>query len=166
MRFFRYGFFLTLIIIWATATQIAFAGEPTAEQMKGWEKDSPYNQLYDPRERERIRGIVAGIKEMSPMKGMPPATVIILKEGDDEKVMVHLCPSWFIDKKSTGIKKGEELKIRGVWAEIDGKDIFMAAKIKKKGSDVFVLKVRLTSDGKPFWTMDPDELARERAETK
>ena len=42
----------------------------------------------------------------------------------------------------------------------------MAAKIKKKGSDVFVLKVRLTSDGKPFWIMGPEELAKERAESE
>jgi hypothetical protein len=166
MHISKNGFFLFLAIIWVLITTVAFAGEPTAEEMKGWEKDSPYNQLYDPRERERIRGLVAGIKEIVPMKGMSPATVIVLKEGGDEEVMVHLCPSWFIDKKSTGIKKGEELKIRGVWAELDGEDIFMAAKIKKKGSDVFVLKVRLTSDGKPFWIMDPDELARERAETQ
>jgi len=25
------------------------------------------------------------------------------------------------------------------------------------------LKVRLTSNGKPFWTMDPEELAKETA---
>ena len=47
------------------------------------------------------------------------------------------------------------------WAEIDGKDVFMASKIKK--GDFFDLKVRLTKNGKPFWTMDPEELARERA---
>ena len=157
---------MVLTMIVTLAAQVAFADEPTAEQMKGWEQDSPYNKLYDPRERERIRGIVAGIKEMVPMEGMSPATVIVLQEGEDEEVMVHLCPSWFIDKKSTGIKKGEELKIRGVWAEVDGEDIFMAAKIKKKGSDVFVLKVRLTSDGKPFWIMTPEELAKEKAETE
>jgi hypothetical protein len=36
----------------------------------------------------------------------------------------------------------------------------MASKIKK--GDYFVLKVRLTKDGKPFWTMSPEELEQEK----
>jgi hypothetical protein len=36
----------------------------------------------------------------------------------------------------------------------------MASKIKK--GDYFVLKVRLTKDGTPFWTMSPEQLAKEK----
>ena len=39
---------------------------------------------------------------------------------------------------------------------LDDEDIFMAAKIKQGGDYGF--KVRLTSDGTPFWTMTPEEL--------
>ena len=52
------------------------------------------------------------------------------------------------------------MKVKGVWAEVQGKDVFMASKVKK--GDYFELKVRLTKDGTPFWTMSPEELARER----
>ena len=37
----------------------------------------------------------------------------------------------------------------------------MASKIKK--GNYFEFKVRLTKNGKPFWTMTPEELSRERA---
>jgi hypothetical protein len=40
----------------------------------------------------------------------------------------------------------------------------MASKIKK-GED-FEFKVRLTKDGSPFWTMSPEELERERAQSQ
>ena len=59
-------------------------------------------------------------------------------------------------------KKGDSLKIRGSWAEVEDKFVFMASKIKK--GDYFELKVRLTKDGTPFWTMSPEELEREKAE--
>jgi hypothetical protein len=36
----------------------------------------------------------------------------------------------------------------------------MASKVKK--GDHYEFKVRLTKDGTPFWTMSPEELARER----
>ena len=53
------------------------------------------------------------------------------------------------------------MKVKGVWAEIDGKEVFMASKVKR--GDYYEYKVRLTKDGTPFWTMSPEELARERA---
>ena len=58
------------------------------------------------------------------------------------------------------LKRGDRIKIRGVWAEINGKDVFLAAEIKK--GNFFVLKVRLTKDGTPFWSMSKEELALEK----
>ena len=52
-------------------------------------------------------------------------------------------------------------KVSGSWAVIDGKDVLMAAKVKQ--GDSFVFKVRLTKDGTPFWSLSPEELAKERA---
>jgi hypothetical protein len=76
-------------------------------------------------------------------------------------IEAHVCPEWFCSIKDIGLKKGDRVKIRGCWAEINGKDIFMVSKIKK--GDYFQYKVRLTKNGKPFWSMSPEELAYERA---
>jgi len=40
--------------------------------------------------------------------------------------------------------------------------VFLASKVKKGESYEF--KGRLTMDGTPFWTMTPEQLAKERAQ--
>jgi len=131
--------------------------------MGGWEKDSTYNRHYAATEMDDFKGIVVGITEIVPLPGMSPGVALEVREGkgaDSETITVHLGPSGFLDPKNLGLKKGDRVKIKGVWAEIDGKDVFMAAKVKK--GDYFELKVRLTQDGTPFWTMSPEQLEKER----
>jgi hypothetical protein len=130
------------------------------KDMGGWEEDGAYNQLYKATELDKFKGNVQKIIEIVPIKGMAPGVGLIMKDGDGDKVVVHIGPKSFLGD-SIGIKRGERIKVKGSWAEIDGKDVFMASKIKK--GEFFELKVRLTKNGKPFWTMDPKELARERA---
>jgi hypothetical protein len=55
--------------------------------------------------------------------------------------------------------KGDRVKIKGCRVKIDGKDVFMASKIKR--SNYFEFKVRFTGNGQPFWTMTPEEVVRE-----
>lgn len=147
-----------LVAVGLLATTVAWAVEK--KDMGGWGRNSPYNRLYNAAEMDIFKGTIAKIVEVTPMKGMSPGVALWVRESKDEKVMVQLCPTWFIDRKSTGLKKGDRIKVKGVWAVIDGKDIFMASKIKK--GDYFQLKVRLTKDGTPFWTMTPAQLAKER----
>ena len=97
------------------------------------------------------------------MAGMSPGLAIEISETKDlksEPILVHLFPVWFADQKSIGLKRGDRVKVKGVWAEIDGKDVFMASRVKK--GDYFELKARLSSDGTPFWTLTDEELAQER----
>ena len=131
-----------------------------AQDMGGWEEDGVYNQLYMASELDKLKGDVQKVTTVVPMKGMSPGVIMILKDGDGDKITVHVGPKWFLGD-SIGIKRGEKIKVKGSWAEIDGKDVFMASKIKK--GDYFELKVRLTKNGKPFWAMTPEELAKERA---
>ncbi len=126
----------------------------------GWENDSKYNEYYNYKERDSLKGEILQFKEVTPLPGMAPGTAFILEEGED-KIFVHLCPVAFRAADETGIRKGIKTKVSGCWALIDGQDVFMAAKVKQ--GDNFVFKVRLTKDGTPFWSMSPEELARESA---
>ena len=130
------------------------------KEMKGWGIDDEYNKLYNPKELDKLRGNVVKFKEIKPLSGMSKATALIL-DDDGDKIMVHLCPLWFATAKETGIKRGDRVKIKGSWAEIDGEDIFLASKVKK--GEHYEFKVRLTKDGTPFWTMTPEQLLRERS---
>jgi len=124
----------------------------------GWENDSAYNNHYNSKERDTLKGEIVQFKEVRPLPAMDPGTAFILEEGGD-KILVHLCPVAFRDVNETGIRKGIKTKVSGSWAVIDGEDVFMAAKVKQ--GDNFVLKVRLTKNGYPFWNMSAEELAKE-----
>ena len=157
-KIFRLAVVLATLLFFSQAP--LFAGE-TAKDMKGWEAGSEYNSYYNASELDKFRATVVDIMEVEPMEGMSPATAIILKESpEDEPILVHVCPAWFANEEQLGLGKGDRVKIRGSWAYIDGKDVFMASKIKK--GDYYSFKVRLTSDGTPFWTMSEEQLARER----
>lgn len=151
------GAALAACLIWPAAVFGAGDGD-----MGGWEIDGEYNRHYDSTELDRIKVTIVKVIEIEPMPGMKKGLGLVVRERDsDEDIIVHVCPSWFIDPGESGLKRGDVAKIRGSWAEIDGQEVFMASKIKK--GDYFSLKVRLTKDGTPFWTMSPEQLARERA---
>ena len=132
------------------------------KNMGGWELGSAYNQLYDAAEVDSFKAYVESFIDIKPLEGMSEGIGVIVRDIEDEKVVVHLGPKSYLgSSKNLGLRKGDRVKIKGCWADLEDEEIFIASKIKK--GDVFELKVRLTSNGKPFWTMEPDELAREKA---
>ena len=141
----------------------AVAGAGSAKNMGGWEPGGAYDSHYDATELDYFRANIVKVKTKEPMPGMSPGIVLDVRESKDEEVIqVHVCPIWYMDVKGLGLRRGDRVKIKGVWAEINGNDVFMASKIKR--GDHFVLKVRLTSDGTPFWSMSPERLAKEKAD--
>jgi hypothetical protein len=158
------------IVYWALIAAISIfltaAGGSAEEKkdMQGWGIDDPYNQLYNVREFEKIRVWVIRVKEVIPMPGMSPATAVEVKEYlNSEPFDVHLCPTWYRKPSEIMVKKNDRVKLKGAWAEINGEDVFMASKIKKD-PDLEIVKVRLTKDGTPFWTMTPERLAKEMSQ--
>jgi hypothetical protein len=154
------------LLIAAASIILTVAGGSAEEKkdMQGWGIDDPYNQNYDVREFEKIRVWVIRVKEVVPMPGMSPATALDVKEElSSEPFEVHLCPTWYRKPSEIMVKKNDRVKLKGVWAEINGKDVFMASKVKKD-PDLEIVKVRLTKDGTPFWTMTSEQLAKEMSQ--
>ena len=151
--------FITTLVSISIAFGISYAAAEDNRDMQGWELDSPYNKLYDVREFEKIRAWVIRVKEVVPMPGMSPATALDVREGSDV-FEVHLCPTWYRKPSEIRLKKGDRIKLKGAWAEVNGKEVFMASKVKID-PDNEIIKVRLTKDGTPFWTMTPERLAME-----
>jgi hypothetical protein len=149
---------IVLTLLLSIFTVAAQAAGP--QDMGGWEKDAPYNQLYDARELDSFKGTVQKIFTVVPMPGMAPATAILVEEAEDAVNVVHICPEWFAGPQDIGLRRGDRVNVKGVWAEIDGEFVFMAAKVKK--GDFFEFKVRVTSDGTPFWTMSKEEQEQHR----
>jgi len=131
------------------------------KDMTGWGINDPYNRLYDVQEVDTVKGVIRDIKEITPLPGMAPGLGMEIEEKSGDRYLVHICPLAYKDAASIGLKKGDKIDLRGCLVEIDGKEVIMAAKIKKGEK---AIKVRLTSDGKPFWTMSPEELKKELAD--
>ncbi|MDJ0856827.1 MAG: hypothetical protein QNI88_16580 [Desulfobacterales bacterium] len=157
----QHPFGRTLLIAMALlfTLPLSIAAEPPAD-MQGWEIDSPYNQLYDARELDSFKGYVRKIYTLVPMPGMAPATALLVAESEEDLNVVHVCPEWFAGPGDIGVRRGDRVKVKGVWAEIDGEFVFMASKVKK--GDYFDFKVRITKDGTPFWTLTPEEQEKHR----
>jgi hypothetical protein len=128
--------------------------------LAGWEKDSPYNRHYEVSEFDEFKGNVDEIIDIKPLPGMAPGVGLKVKDQDGDMVMVHMGPKSFVKVDGISLKKGDRVKVKGCWTQIEGKDVFMASKVKK--AENVELKVRRTKDGMPFWVMTPEELAKER----
>jgi hypothetical protein len=129
------------------------------KDMGGWEIDGEYNKHYDLDEWDEFNATIVSIKKVVPLPGMSPGVALIVRDSASEKITIHLCPTWYAKPGRIGVRNGERIRVKGVWAEINGEELFMASKVKK-GLD-FEFKVRLTKNGKPFWTREPEELERE-----
>lgn len=140
-----------------------FSSLCTAQEknMAGWGINDPYNLLYDVQEVDTVKAVIRDIMEITPLPGMAPGLGMEIEEKSGDRYLVHICPLAYKDAASIGLKKGDKINLRGCLVEIEGKEIIMAAKIKKGEKDI---KVRLTSNGKPFWTMSPEELKKELAD--
>jgi hypothetical protein len=149
-----------LSLIFASATIPGTIGTAADFDMQGWGLEDPYNRHYDVGKFEKFRAWVVGFKIEPPMPGMTPGTMLVVREAG-RSMDVHICPTWFANPEEIGIKKGDRVKIKGCRARVSGKDVFMASKIEK--ANFFEFKVRLTKNGKPFWTMTPEELISEIA---
>jgi hypothetical protein len=153
---FRWIIFLVCVFIISGVYSIQ-AGD--SKDMGGWGINDPYNKLYNAADVERIKVVVTEVKEVIAMPGMSPGVALVVKEGGEgEEILVHLCPVWYKKASQIGIRKGDKIDLRGYFAEINGEEVIMAAKIKRKGKS---FKVRLSSDGTPFWTLSPAALQKE-----
>ena len=153
---------LTIFALWTIVAMFLPIFQETADSggIDGWGVGSEYDQLYNPKERDQIKGDIVKFITVVPLKGMSPGTALILDEGDGSRIVVHIGPESFSPKRETGLRRGDWVKVKGAWADIGDETVFIAAKIKKDNG--YSYKVRLTSDGTPFWTLSAEQLEHER----
>ena len=141
--------------------EIGQASHHRGEGIEGWEKGSIYNKFYDPTDMEELKGFVMDFRSVIPLPGMSPGIAMLVRDTQGEVFTAHLGPRSFIHQNSIEIRKGDEVTVTGVWAEIDGKHVFMTSQVTVES--LYLLKLRSTKSGTPYWTMSHAELARERA---
>ncbi|WP_034642591.1 hypothetical protein [Desulfovibrio inopinatus] len=151
------GFFTSLALLLTAPASFAHSGK-----YAGWERGGKYDQLYDASELDSFKGRVVDVVEIIPFPGMAPGVGLIVEDKNDrQKETVHLGPKGFVNLDSIGLRVGDMVKVRGVWAEIDGNDVVLANKVKKEQDQI---KVRRTKDGYPYWEMSPEDVKKELGE--
>ncbi|MFV0437678.1 MAG: hypothetical protein ACK5PS_09860 [Desulfopila sp.] len=158
--FFRLTVICSVLVAPLLSTPTAWGQEQNG--LQGWEADSAYNHYYNAKELDRLKGTISKFVEVTPLPGMARGTAFYLDEAGGEEILVHLCPTAYAEPDKTGLRRGVETKIRGSWAYINDQDVFLAAKVKQ--GEHFEFKVRLTSDGTPFWSMSAEQIAKEQSD--
>ncbi|WP_415713739.1 hypothetical protein [Maridesulfovibrio sp.] len=154
-RFFFPVFFCVAVLFASSA----LAGEMN---IKGWEKGSEYDSLYDNTDRDVFKGTLLKIKYITPMDGMAEGVAVLVKDKEDgEEVLVHLGPKDFVEPRIKDLRPGSRVKVYGVLVEIDGEYEYMCAKLKAGEERKY--KFRLTKDGTPFWALSSEDLKKEEA---
>jgi hypothetical protein len=157
----RLALLLSLALVVCLAG-VAHAGAKANPDIKGWEKGSDYDKLFDPKEADSLKGRVAKIYDIKPFDDMATGIALQIEDKKDKTLeTVHLGPKDFVDLASIGLKEGDQVKVVGAWAEVDGQDVLLAVKVKKDENTQ--LKVRRTRDGFPYWSMTPEQVKAETA---
>ncbi|WP_319764308.1 hypothetical protein [Maridesulfovibrio sp.] len=156
---FKRLFFPVVLCLTLLSASLAFAGEMN---IKGWEKGSEYDNLYDNTDRDVFKGTLVDIENITPMDGMAEGIAVLVKDKEDgEEVLVHLGPKDFVEPRIKDLRPGVRVKVYGVLIELNGEYEYMAAKLKAGEERKY--KFRLTKDGTPFWSLSPEALKKEES---
>lgn len=141
---FRYGFLLMFVFV----AKGLFA-QPcmwNSSGYGGWGPSDSYNNCFNPKAVETVKGTVVSVERISPRQVSMPGIHVLMKTADGV-VDVHLGPAWYIENQNIIINPKDRLEVKGSWGKVDGKSVLMAMKLMK-GDDVFVLR---NGDGFPIW---------------
>jgi hypothetical protein len=163
MRYpFRLELFLLMSVFFCSLQLSTTLHAAEQQDITGWENGSEYNRLYRVDKYVMLKGTMVEFIDLVPISGMATGAGIVMLLRDGEKVTVHFAPKWFAKFLAYGFSPGDSVKVKGCWAEIGGKKVFMASKVRN--GEYFEIKFRRTKDGTPYWTLKPDEIIREKLE--
>jgi len=139
---------LMTVTIFILTASLAFAGPGRwgGRGSGGWGMGTPYQGVYNPATLEAIAGEVINIEKTVPMRRMNEGLALVVKT-EKETVMVHLGPTWYLERLDAKIVKGDRVEIKGARTTLAGKPIMLAAEVKK-GDNVLVLR---DAAGVPVW---------------
>jgi len=98
-----------------------------------------------------IRGTIRDIDTSEPMNGMGPDRVIVLATEDGDQTVVHIGPSWFVDRQRQMFRQGQQVEVSGTKVSLDNDRSVVVAKTLNTPSG----RYRLREDsGKPVWEVN------------
>jgi hypothetical protein len=120
---------------------------PRWQGSAGWGPGGAYMKLYDPKTVESIAGEVVSVDLVTPMKGMSAGVHLTVKT-EKETIVVHLGPSWYLEKQDVTLAPKDTVEIKGSRVTVSGKPALIAAEVKK-GDAILALR---DEAGFPAWS--------------
>ncbi|MFN8603524.1 MAG: DNA-binding protein [Candidatus Binatia bacterium] len=102
---------------------------------------------WDPATVETVSGEVVDVQQVSFPSRKAYGVHLALKTDASPDLAVALGPSWYVDKQTVKIAKGDRVEVKGSRVTVGGKPLVLAAEVKK-GDQTLVLR---NTDGIPAW---------------
>ncbi len=105
-----------------------------------------FNRMYDPKTVQTVSGTILSVDRVNadrPMRGGVHLTLQTATQTLD----VALGPAFYIDGLKTKFEKGDSIDVKGSLVKIAGKDVLIAAEVKKNGETI----VLRDENGVPAW---------------
>lgn len=136
-------FFILLVVGAAlVAAAPAFAQTGRAQQGRG-QANGP---RYDPATVETVRGTIRSIDRHDAKRGNHQGVHLEMEAGD-QTLVVHLGPSWFLDKQDLKPAVGDAVEVVGSRITYEGAPALIAREVKRGDT---VLRLR-DEAGLPVW---------------
>ncbi len=113
----------------------------------GWERDSRYGKLFDPKTMVTISGEVLGVRIITPWRGMRQGVQMLVRTNRED-ITVHLGPVWFLENQDITLMPKDRVEVAGSKTIFKGKTIVIATEVRKGNQ---VLKLR-DENGFPVWS--------------
>jgi hypothetical protein len=130
-----------LVALLAGAVVLVAASDAAAQRAKS-------SRHWDPSTVETVSGEVVDVQQVPLPNGKAHGTHLVLKTDATPDLAVALGPSWYVDKQTVKIAKGDRIEVKGSRVTMSGKPVVVAAEVKK-GDQTLVLR---NADGIPAWS--------------
>lgn len=120
---------------------------PEREGAGGWQHRGDYGQHFKASTIETVQGEVVAVDRFTPMQDMMHGVRLTLRSGNDQNIIVHLGPAWYVDRQYLRFDNGDNVRVTGSRVQMDGQRVIMATEVRR-GDEVLLLRDR---DGLPRW---------------
>lgn len=112
------------------------------------QKRNSYAKPFDESKVEEVTGVVSAIEYSDDGDGKENKRgVELLLKTDENEILVHMGPAWYIDNQHKKIEAGEKVTVRGSKLGKDSESLLIAEWIQT-GKHMFRLR---DSSGHPVW---------------
>jgi hypothetical protein len=118
-----------------------------AKGSDGWGTGDKYEQNFNHFSVQTYYGKVKTVDTVTPMPSMAYGVQLTIN-SDQTEYNVHLGPAWYILRQDNmNFSKNDDVEIKGVKVMINGKQVIMAAQVKKGDRKLYLRD----DDGIPYW---------------